>query len=130
MSDEERRVEQRKEFKEYKDKMDGKVDKIDGRFEKIEGSIASIDKNQALTQADTKASLTVLSALHDRLDEFDKVLFKGNGRLSILETLAVHSSWLKWWGGVTMLIIASLVVGYFNLSAAPPIVAVEVTSKG
>ena len=122
MNDEERRETQRKEFEEYKGEMRDEV-------KEIKDSIFDISRNQAIAQKDTTAILTVVTSLHKRLDEFDKVIFKGNGRLSILETLAVHSSWIKLWGTVSVLIIAGIVVGYFQLSAAPPIVAVEVISS-
>jgi len=121
MNDEERREAQRKEFEEYKGEMRGEV-------KEIKESIFDISRNQAIEHTDTLAILTVVNALHERLDEFDKVLFKGNGRLSILETLAVHTSWLRGLGAVCVLIIAGLVIGYFQLTAAPPIVAVEVMS--
>jgi len=122
MNDEQRREEQRKEFETYKVKMHDEV-------KEIKDSIFAISRNQAIAQTDTKAVLTVISSLHARLDAMDKVLFKGNGRLSILETLAVHTSWLRGLGAVCVLIIAGIIVGYFQLSAAPPVVAVEVTNS-
>jgi len=123
MNDEDRRETQRKEFEEYKGEMRDEV-------KEIKDSIFDIRTNQAIEHTDTLAILTVVTALHERLDGFDKVLFKGNGRRSILETLAVHSSWLRGLGAVSVLIIGGMVVAYFNLSAAPAVVAVEVTSKG
>jgi len=115
--------EQRKEWDDFKTDMREEV-------KAINISIADINKNQELAQKDTGAILTVVNSLHKRLDEFDKVIFKGNGRLSVLETLAVHSSWLRGLGAVCVLIISGMVVAYFNLSAAPPVVDVNITSQG
>lgn len=103
--------------------------KFTEKTDELKREVNELAKQVGFMGKDIKIMLGMFEASHKRQDEFEKVLYKGNGKPPILSVLAVHSSWIKWWGGVTMAIIVSIAIAYFQLSAAPPVVTVDVTSS-
>ena len=115
--------EQKEEWKEYKVEMRSEVKEVREDVKEIKESINNINYNQGLAQKDIEAILKVS-------EELCRVVYKDNGQPSIMARLVQHATWIKIYGTIIVLIVGGIITGYHKLTAAPPIVAVEVTSKG
>jgi len=108
--------EQRKEWSDFKEDMRGEVKQLSDQI--------------IVMGKDIKTLLGMAEDSKDAYDDLVQTIYKGNGKPSIMERLATHATCFKIYGALILLVVGAMVTGYVKLSAAPPVVAVEVTSKG
>lgn len=94
----------------------------------MRGEVKRLSDQNIIMGKDIKTLLTMAEESKKMYDDLVQTIYKGNGKPSIMERLATHATCFKIYGGIIFLIVGGMATAYFQLSAAPPVVAIDFTS--